>query len=59
MPTIQRMETSEGVVRAMVDSLEKVVHAFTEAGVELVGEGAPSLGQGRGVRLMLRRQPQG
>ncbi len=58
LPTIQRMETSQGVVRAVVDSLEKVVQAFSRAGVELVGEGAPSQGQGRGVRLMERRQTQ-
>lgn len=58
LPTIQRMETSEGSVRAVVDSLEKVVHAFSEAGVELIGEGAPSQGEGRGVRLLARRRPQ-
>jgi len=58
LPTIQRMETSQGVVRAVVDSLEKVVHAFNDAGVELMGEGAPSQGQGRGVRLMAGRQMQ-
>lgn len=57
LPTIQRMEASEGSVRAVVDSLEKVVQAFAEAGVELIGEGAPSQGLGRGVRLIERRQP--
>jgi transcriptional regulator with XRE-family HTH domain len=56
LPTIQRMESSEGVVRAVVDSLEKVVQAFVGSGVELIGEGAPSQGQGRGVRLMERRR---
>jgi transcriptional regulator with XRE-family HTH domain len=58
LPTIQRMESSENVVRAVVDSLEKVVQAFVESGVELIGEGSPSQGQGRGVRLIERRQIQ-
>lgn len=56
LPTIQRMESSEGSVRAVVDSLEKVINALTEAGVELIAEGAPSAGIGRGVRLLHRTQ---
>jgi predicted transcriptional regulator len=55
VPTIQRMEASEGTVRVVVDSLEKVMNAFAEAGVELIVEGAPSQGTGRGVRLLERR----
>jgi len=55
VPTIQRMEACEGTVRVVVDSLEKVMNAFAEAGVELVVEGAPSQGTGRGVRLLERR----
>ena len=51
LPTIQRMEASEGTVRGVVDTLMKVVAAFDAAGIELIGEGAPSTGQGRGVRL--------
>lgn len=51
VPTIQRMEASDGVVRGVVESLMKVVEALDRAGVELIGEGAPSLGAGRGVRL--------
>ena len=51
LPTIQRMEASDGNVRGVVDTLTKVVEAFSEAGVELIGEQAPSLGQGRGVRF--------
>jgi len=54
VPTIQRMEASDGVVKAVVDSLEKVVNAINAAGVELIGNGAPSEGQGRGVRLIAR-----
>jgi transcriptional regulator with XRE-family HTH domain len=54
-PTIQRMEACEGSVRAVVDSLERVVGAFAAAGVELIMEGAPSQGSGRGVRLIERR----
>lgn len=55
LPTIQRMEASDGVVRAVVDSLEKVVNAINEAGVELIANGARSEGEGRGVRLLKRK----
>lgn len=51
LPTIQRMEASDGTVRGVVDTLTKVVAAFDSAGVELIGEDAPSAGRGRGVRL--------
>jgi len=51
LPTIQRMEASDGVVRGNVDSLVKLVDALEKAGVELIGEGAVSTGGGRGVRL--------
>jgi transcriptional regulator with XRE-family HTH domain len=51
VPTIQRMEGSEGVVRGNVDSLMKLVGALDIAGIELIGEGAISQGGGRGVRL--------
>lgn len=51
VPTIQRMEASEGTIRGNVDSLVKLVTALDAAGIELIGEGAPSQGAGRGVRL--------
>lgn len=51
LPTIQRMEASEGSVRGVVDTLVKVVDAFNRAGVELIGEHARSEEGGRGVRL--------
>ena len=51
LPTIQRMEASEGSVRGVVDTLVKVVDAFHRAGVELIGEHARSEEGGRGVRL--------
>jgi transcriptional regulator with XRE-family HTH domain len=54
LPTIQRMETSPGSVRAVVDSLERVLEAFTTGGVELIADGAPSAGLGFGVRLIQR-----
>jgi transcriptional regulator with XRE-family HTH domain len=52
LPTIQRMEASEGNVRGVVSTLVKVVEAFRAAGVELIGEQARSEGIGRGVRLV-------
>jgi transcriptional regulator with XRE-family HTH domain len=51
LPTIQRMEASDGVVRGNVDSLMKLVDALATGGIELIGEGAASGGGGRGVRL--------
>ena len=51
VPTIQRMEASQGNVRGVIDSLSKVVDALNAAGVDLIGEGGQSLGGGRGVRL--------
>ena len=54
LPTIQRMEASEGVIRGNVDSLMKLIAALEAAGVELIGEGAVSEHGGRGVRLKAR-----
>jgi transcriptional regulator with XRE-family HTH domain len=51
LPTIQRMEASDGVIRGNVDSLTKLLAALDAAGIELIGEGAASLSGGRGVRL--------
>jgi transcriptional regulator with XRE-family HTH domain len=51
VPTIQRMEASDGVIRGNVDSLMKLIAALDAAGIELIGEGASSLSGGRGVRL--------
>ncbi|QUD89665.1 helix-turn-helix domain-containing protein [Phenylobacterium montanum] len=51
VPTIQRMEASDGVIRGNVDSLMKLIGALEAAGLELIGEGAASTGGGRGVRL--------
>lgn len=57
LPTIQRMEASEGQVRGNVDSLVKVVEALERLGVELIGEGAVSSDGGRGVRLKSKLDP--
>jgi predicted transcriptional regulator len=51
LPTIQRMEASEGTVRGIVDTLMKVVEALNHAGIELIGDNARSETGGRGVRL--------
>ena len=51
LPTIQRMEASEGVIRGNVDSLMTLIEALSAAGIELIVEGASSSGGGRGVRL--------
>ncbi len=54
LPTIQRMEASEGVIRGNVDSLMKLIAALEAAGVELINEGAVSEHGGRGIRLKTR-----
>lgn len=51
VPTIQRMESSQGNVRGWVDSLTKVVDALNAAGIELIADGAVSGPAGCGVRL--------
>jgi len=51
VPTIQRMEASDGVVRGTVDSLTKLIGALQAAGVQLIGETEISERGGRGVRL--------
>lgn len=51
LPTIQRMEASDGQVRGVVDTLMKVIGALEAAGIELIGENAQSTGIGRGIRL--------
>jgi transcriptional regulator with XRE-family HTH domain len=51
VPTIQRMEASEGVIRGNVDSLMKIVAALDQAGVELIADNALSTSGGRGIRL--------
>jgi len=51
LPTIQRMEASDGVVRGVVDTLVKVIDALDRSGVMLVADGQPSGEGGRGVRL--------
>lgn len=51
LPTIQRMEASDGVIRGNVNSLIKVVSALERAGVDFIGVDAISSSGGRGVRL--------
>ncbi len=51
VPTIQRMEASDGTVRGNVDSLVKLIEAFNRLGVELINADSASPSGGRGVRL--------
>lgn len=55
LPTIQRMEASEGNVRGVIDTLTKIIEALDTAGIELIGENVKSVGSGRGVRF---KQPE-
>jgi len=51
VPTIQRMEASEGVIRGNVDSLMKLIGALETLGIALIGDNETSREGGRGVRL--------
>src|SRR3954471_4473640 len=51
LPTIQRMEASDGYVRGVVDTLTKVVAALEREGLALISHNAVSAAGGRGVRL--------
>ena len=51
LPTIQRMEASDDVIRGNVDSLMKLIGALDALGVELISDGKVSSNGGRGVRL--------
>ena len=51
VPTIQRMEASEGVIRGNVDSLMKLIGALETAGIVLINDDTPSNDGGRGIRL--------
>jgi transcriptional regulator with XRE-family HTH domain len=59
LPTIQRMEASEGTVRGVVDTLMKVIEALDAAGIELIGDNAVSREGGRGVRFKEPKLPPG
>ena len=52
LPTIQRMEASDNVVRGNVDSLMKLIAALDALGIELITDNATSNSGGRGVRLL-------
>ncbi|MGA7326062.1 MAG: helix-turn-helix transcriptional regulator [Rhodomicrobium sp.] len=56
LPTIQRMESSKGVIRGNVGSLTKLLEALNGAGVELISNGDVSPRGGLGVRLTSNRQ---
>ena len=51
LPTIQRMEASDGTVRGVIDTLTKVVEALGRSGIELIGDNGASSAGGRGVRF--------
>jgi predicted transcriptional regulator len=51
VPTVQRMEASEGNVRGIVETLTRIVGALDALGVELIADNAASASGGRGVRL--------
>lgn len=58
LPTIQRMESAEGVVGGSVESLMKVINALESAGIKLIGEDEASASGGRGVRLIQPEPPE-
>ena len=59
VPTIQRMESSDGTVRGNVETLVKVVDALNSAGIELIAEGRFALDQSNHVYLDGKPIPRG
>lgn len=57
VPTVQRMEASDGNVRGNVETLTKIVAALDASGIELIGDHAASASGGRGVRLKASKMP--
>ena len=55
LPTIQRMEASDGTVRGVVDTLMKVIQALDDAGVYLIPEDENG-GRGGGLQTT-HKQP--
>lgn len=55
VPTIQRMEASDGLIRGNVDSLVRLIMALEQAGIQLIGDDESSPEGGRGVRLKRRQ----
>ena len=55
VPTIQRMEASQGNVRGVIDTLIKVVDALNAAGIELLGDNAKSEAAGAAFASRNRR----
>lgn len=51
LATVQRMEAAGDSVRGTLETMTRLVSALEAAGVELIAEGQPCLGRGRGVRL--------
>jgi hypothetical protein len=51
LPTIRRMQASEGAVRNNVDSLMKRIAALGALGIELISSNAASSAGGRGMQL--------
>ena len=57
VPTVQRMEASDGNVRGNVETLTKIVAALDASGIELIGDNIVSQSGGRGVRLKPSKMP--
>src|SRR5688500_15840942 len=51
LPTIQRMEASEGVVRGNVEALMKLIAALDRLGIEVISGGALCGAGGRALRV--------
>ena len=52
VPTIQRMQASDGNIRGNVGSLIKLIAGLESADIELIGNNAVSQSRGRGVRIV-------
>ncbi|WP_343869805.1 transcriptional regulator [Caenispirillum bisanense] len=51
LPSIKRLETQPGPLKAHAGTIRALQTAFEDAGVEFIAEGETSAGAGAGVRL--------
>jgi transcriptional regulator with XRE-family HTH domain len=52
IPTLKRMEASEGNISGMTNNVAAVVSALESAGIRFIEDGQTSAGGGPGVRLL-------
>lgn len=52
LPTIKRLETTSGLLRAQEGTLASIIDTLEKSGIEFIGEGDRSITGGVGIRLV-------